>query len=121
MDAQLDQYCKGDVSKFCADVTPGEGRTQDCLVGHTQFPVGVGCYPGFVMGAALHMSAAVEAVHVKYVYALTVNAAIINTCSDAAHSATMHCGAASKTLQSTVVQLHAYPAGPRPCAHLHGP
>ena len=52
MDAQLDQYCKGDVSKFCADVTPGEGRTQDCLVSHIFHLVGVGCYRDSVLNAA---------------------------------------------------------------------
>ena len=52
VDPQLDQYCKGDVSKFCADVTPGEGRTQDCLVGCTLMKRAFGCYHGFVPDAA---------------------------------------------------------------------
>lgn len=31
-DTQLAQYCQGDADKLCSDVTPGEGRVQECLV-----------------------------------------------------------------------------------------
>lgn len=31
-DAQLAQYCQGDVERVCSDVKPGGGRIQECLV-----------------------------------------------------------------------------------------
>ena len=52
VDAQLEQYCKGDISTFCADVTPGEGRIQDCLVCETPNSPGVGCCGRYLPHAA---------------------------------------------------------------------
>lgn len=43
------------------------------------------------------------------------------SCSAITQSGKMHCGAASETLQGTVVRLQAYLEGPTPCAHVHGP
>ena len=31
-DAELNKYCQEDAKTFCAEVEPGDGRVQDCLV-----------------------------------------------------------------------------------------
>lgn len=38
-DAMLNNYCKADAEKLCADIEPGAGRTQACLMSMVRPPL----------------------------------------------------------------------------------
>ena len=38
-DFELNKYCQADAKEYCADVEPGDGRVQDCLVRGNPHPL----------------------------------------------------------------------------------